>query len=120
MSNTNSNFGRRTFLGHSARLVGGAIALGTPLAAASRVAASPLLTPSRRRVAAAELGTVRTAVNWVADVEWAAWYLGDANGHFAERGVGIELVHGGPNTPSVAQTSPPATPTSAWRATSSS
>jgi len=105
MSHTSRpNFGRRTFLGNSARLVGGAVALGTPLVAASRVAASPVLAKGLRRPAAASLGTVRTAFNWVADVEWAAWYLGDANGHFAERGVGVELVHGGPNTPSVAQT----------------
>ena len=37
------------------------------------------------------------------DVEWAAWYLGDANGHFAERNVTSELGHGGPNTPAVVQ-----------------
>jgi ABC-type nitrate/sulfonate/bicarbonate transport system substrate-binding protein len=39
----------------------------------------------------------------VPDIEWSAWYLADANGHFADRGVEVELQHGGPNTPSVAQ-----------------
>ena len=28
-----------------------------------------------------EAGTVGTQFNWVPDVEWAAWYLGDENGH---------------------------------------
>ena len=44
----------------------------------------------------------RNAVQRVPDVEWAAWYLGDENGH-AERNVTSELGHGGPNTPSVVQ-----------------
>ena len=50
-----------------------------------------------------EAGIVGTQFNWVPDVEWAAWYLGDANGHFAERNVTSELGHGGPNTPAVVQ-----------------
>ena len=37
------------------------------------------------------------------DVEWASWYLADSKGFFAQRGVEIELIHGGPNTPAVAQ-----------------
>ena len=54
-------------------------------------------------MAAAKPGVVGTQFNWVPDVEWAAWYLGDANGHFAERNVTSELGHGGPNTPAVVQ-----------------
>ena len=50
-----------------------------------------------------EAGTVGTQFNWVPDVEWAAWYLGDENGHFSERNVTSELGHGGPNTPAVVQ-----------------
>jgi ABC-type nitrate/sulfonate/bicarbonate transport system substrate-binding protein len=50
-----------------------------------------------------EPGVVGTQFNWVPDVEWAAWYLGDENGHFAERNVTSELGHGGPNTPAVVQ-----------------
>ena len=37
------------------------------------------------------------------DVEWSAWYLADANGLFADRGVDVRARHGGPNTPAVAQ-----------------
>ena len=47
---------------------------------------------------------MRTAFNWVPDVEWSAWYLADANGLFAAQGRhDAEFVHGGPNTPAVAQ-----------------
>ncbi|MEO5899853.1 MAG: ABC transporter substrate-binding protein [Ilumatobacteraceae bacterium] len=49
------------------------------------------------------LGTVRTQFNWVPDVEWAAWYLADTNCAFAANGAGVSLIHGGPNTPAVAQ-----------------
>ena len=50
-----------------------------------------------------ELQTVRWALNWVPDVEWASWYVADSEGYFAEAGIRSELVHGGPNTPGVAQ-----------------
>lgn len=46
---------------------------------------------------------VRFAVNWVPDVEWASWYLGESEGYFEDEGVSVEIVHGGPNTPAVAQ-----------------
>jgi ABC-type nitrate/sulfonate/bicarbonate transport system substrate-binding protein len=106
---------RRSFLGSSARLLGGAILIGPPLlsacgsdekssstssagtaAATTASSASPGSTP-------ATAGTVRTAFNWVPDVEWAAWYLADSNGLFVKQGVTTPLVHGGPNTPAVAQ-----------------
>ena len=51
----------------------------------------------------ASIGTVRTAFNWVPDVEWAAWYLADSQRLFAAERRHVELVHGGPNTPAVAQ-----------------
>ena len=72
---------------------------GTTPAAEGTTAASaaPGTTP------ATPLGTVRTAFNWTVDVEWSAWYLADSQGHFAQRGVEVEFVHGGPNTPAVAQ-----------------
>jgi ABC-type nitrate/sulfonate/bicarbonate transport system substrate-binding protein len=48
-------------------------------------------------------GEVATVFNWLPDIEWSAWYLAEANGHFASFGVTSELVHGGPNTPAVSQ-----------------
>jgi ABC-type nitrate/sulfonate/bicarbonate transport system substrate-binding protein len=50
-----------------------------------------------------EPGTVGTQFNWVPDIEWAAWYLAEENGHFAKYNVTSELGHGGPNTPAVVQ-----------------
>jgi ABC-type nitrate/sulfonate/bicarbonate transport system substrate-binding protein len=114
---------RRSFLGHTARLFGGAVVLGPGLLAAcggdddddgaTATSGVARTTPSAAGTTAtsgapgtggaAALGTVRTAFNWVPDVEWAAWYLADANGLLAGRGVTAEYVHGGPNTPAVAQ-----------------
>ena len=115
---------RRTFLTQSARLMGGAALLGGPLLAAcgSDDDADPVdttagttpdttadtaagTTPAAGSTSAtpAELGTVRTAFNWQVDVEWASWYLADSMGMFSSRGVTTPFVHGGPNTPAVAQ-----------------
>jgi len=91
---------RRHFLGQSGRLLGGAALLGPAALTLGRPGAASAL---RRSPASTVSGTVRTTFNWVADIEWAAWYLADANGDFGERGVTAEFVHGGPNTPAVAQ-----------------
>lgn len=48
-------------------------------------------------------GSVGTQFNWVPDIEWASWYLGEQNGYFSARGVTSGLGHGGPNTPAVVQ-----------------
>lgn len=105
---------RRTFLARSARLVGGAAILGPALLSAcgsdsdesSDTSAAPADTAAADSAAApapASLGTVRTAFNWTVDVEWSSWYLADSQGLFAAQGVEVEFVHGGPNTPAVAQ-----------------
>jgi ABC-type nitrate/sulfonate/bicarbonate transport system substrate-binding protein len=94
---------RRAFISHSARLMGGAVLLGPSLLAACGDDDDSTSTSDTGGSGAKSLGTVRTAFNWVVDVEWSAWYLADSNGLFAERGVGVEFVHGGPNTPAVAQ-----------------
>jgi ABC-type nitrate/sulfonate/bicarbonate transport system substrate-binding protein len=97
---------RREFLGRS--LVGGAALLGaTPLlgignATAARGAAG-IRSSRRASTVPAALGTVVTQFSWVPDIEWAAWYLAEANGYFAGQGVTSELGHGGPNTPAVVQ-----------------
>lgn len=114
---------RRTFIHHSARLLGGAVILGpgalaacggdddddddaaatTPGTSGATAATTAGTSAATAGGSAPALGTVRTAFNWVPDVEWSAWYLADSNGAFAERGVTAEFVHGGPNTPAVAQ-----------------
>lgn len=123
--NTNS---RRDFLAQSARLMGGAVVLGSPLLAAcgsstksgaapttstggaattgspgTTTAAASTSTIAGASAAPASLGKVRTQFNWVPDVEWSAWYLADTNGFFTAAGANVELLHGGPNTPAVPQ-----------------
>jgi ABC-type nitrate/sulfonate/bicarbonate transport system substrate-binding protein len=108
---------RRAFLNQSARFFGGAALLGTvPLfaacgdddddddgAAATTAAAGTGTATTTAGSAAVSLGTVRTQFNWVPDIEWSAWYLADAKGFWTTRGVEVELIAGGPNTPAVAQ-----------------
>jgi len=122
---------RRRFLTRSTRLLGGATLLssipilaacgddddddtassgtaaGTATTAAtattSASSAAPGTTAAAGTTPAEPLGTVGTQFSWVPDIEWAAWYLAEANGYFAARGVESVLGHGGPNTPAVVQ-----------------
>ena len=107
---------RRSFLISSLRVAGGAAVFGSPLLAAcgssststsATTAAGTTTLPATTRAAtttkAPVTGTVRTAFNWQPDVEWAAWYLADNKGLFKSRGIDAKFVHGGPNTPAVAQ-----------------
>ncbi len=80
-----------------------AAATATTNAAATTAAGTPATTTAPASGAPASVGTVRTAFNWVPDVEWAAWYLADSKDLFAAKGVTAKFVHGGPNTPAVAQ-----------------
>ena len=109
----NQPLDRRVFLSRSMRVMGGLTLVssvpilwgcgsddddsGSDTTAASNAGSAPAATGG------GEAGTVGTQFNWVPDVEWAAWYLGDENGHFSERNVTSELGHGGPNTPAVVQ-----------------
>ena len=117
----NQRYDRRLFLSRSARVMGGLTIVsslpvlwgcgsddddsGSDTTAASNAGTSAGTSAgsSPATSGGGEAGTVGTQFNWVPDVEWAAWYLGDANGHFSERNVTSELGHGGPNTPAVVQ-----------------
>jgi ABC-type nitrate/sulfonate/bicarbonate transport system substrate-binding protein len=105
----NQRYDRRLFLARSTRVMGGlTIASSLPAVLWGRgdgvvSASTDTTTPGSTAGGGGEPGVVGTQFNWVPDVEWAAWYLGDANGHFAERNVTSELGHGGPNTPAVVQ-----------------
>jgi NitT/TauT family transport system substrate-binding protein len=94
---------RRTFLVNSARILGGA-AFGAPFLLSACGSDNDSASSANTTAAPPKsLGTVRTQFNWVADVEWAAWYLADSNGYFTKRGAAADLLNGGPNTPAVAQ-----------------
>jgi ABC-type nitrate/sulfonate/bicarbonate transport system substrate-binding protein len=121
---------RREFLTRSAWFAGGAAALaacgssaaspattaapgttaaattttaGTATTAAATTVAGATTTATDAPKVAAVNGLVRTQFNWIADIEWAAWYLADAKGFFAAKGAKVALLHGGPNTPAVPQ-----------------
>jgi ABC-type nitrate/sulfonate/bicarbonate transport system substrate-binding protein len=121
----NQRYDRRLFLSRTTRAVGGLTILSSPLllwacggddddsdagsattsggTTGTTAAASATTSASTSSGGGGAAGTVATQFNWVPDVEWAAWYLGDANGHFAEYDVTSELGYGGPNTPATVQ-----------------
>lgn len=109
---------RRTFLARSGRLLGGAALIGSiPVltscgdddddeggSSASTAPPGTTAAPAPGTTAApAAGGSVTTQFSWVPDIEWAAWYLAESKGFFANRGVASVLGHGGPNTPAVVQ-----------------
>jgi ABC-type nitrate/sulfonate/bicarbonate transport system substrate-binding protein len=78
-------------------------AAGTTAATTAGTGAATTAATTAGTTGGGEAGVVGSQFNWVPDVEWAAWYLAEENGHFAERNVTSELGHGGPNTPAVVQ-----------------
>ncbi len=63
------------------------------LSAAAATAALPLAGR-----AANALTPVRTQLMWLKDVEYAGYWLADANGYFREGGIASTILAGGPNT----------------------
>lgn len=115
---TPNTLNRRLFLGRSAGLFGGAVLLGgAPLLAAcgddsddaSDTASSPTDPPASdtgsgdTSTPAAGLTTVRQKFNWIEDIEWAAWYLADHNGWFADKGIEVGFLYSGEGAPAAAQ-----------------
>ncbi|WOF23328.1 ABC transporter substrate-binding protein [Microbacterium betulae] len=47
-----------------------------------------------------DLTTIRVSLGWIANVEWAGFWIADANGYYEEEGLDIEWIGGGPNAPS--------------------
>ena len=95
-------YDRRLFLARSVRVMGG-LTVASSLPVLWGCGSDDSGSGSGDTSGGGAAGTVGTQFNWVPDVEWAAWYLADENGHFAERNVTSELGHGGPNTPAVVQ-----------------
>ena len=46
-----------------------------------------------------DLTTIRVSLGWITNVEWAGFWIADANGYFAEEGIDVEWIGGGPNAP---------------------
>ncbi|MGW9112576.1 ABC transporter substrate-binding protein [Microbacterium sp. NPDC055683] len=51
-----------------------------------------------------ELTTIRVSLGWISNVEWAGFWIADANGYYAEEGLDIEWIGGGPNAPTTMAT----------------
>jgi ABC-type nitrate/sulfonate/bicarbonate transport system substrate-binding protein len=48
--------------------------------------------------------SLRVALGWITNVEFAGFWIADDRGYYAEEGLEVEFVPGGPNAPSTAQT----------------
>ena len=46
-----------------------------------------------------DLTTIRVSLGWITNVEWAGFWIADQNGYFAEEGIDVEWIGGGPNAP---------------------
>jgi ABC-type nitrate/sulfonate/bicarbonate transport system substrate-binding protein len=97
-----ARLGRRGFLGGAA-VLGGAVLLNAcgdddddDASSATTGAGGASATTA---AGAGELAALSTVFSWVKNVEWAGWYIADAEGYFAEEGIAAELVGGGPNAP---------------------
>jgi len=53
--------------------------------------------------APAEMTDVRLRLNWVPAVDYNGWYVADSQGLFADAGMKMEIIPGGPNTPEPVQ-----------------
>ncbi|MWV51269.1 hypothetical protein GRS96_18520 [Rathayibacter sp. VKM Ac-2803] len=51
-----------------------------------------------------DLTTVRVSLGWITNVEWAGFWLADKNGYYADQGLDIEWIGGGPNAPTTMAT----------------
>lgn len=75
------------------------------LVAASGAAVASALTlagcagPSDATGSDDDLTTIRVSLGWITNVEWAGFWIADQNGYFAEEGIDVEWIGGGPNAP---------------------
>ncbi|PRY10497.1 ABC transporter substrate-binding protein [Kineococcus rhizosphaerae] len=85
---------RRSVLG----AVAGGGALAT-LAACSQESGEPAA--AQPSAADGTTTTLRVALGWIKNVEWAGLWRADDAGYYAEEGLSIEWLQGGPNAPTV-------------------
>jgi ABC-type nitrate/sulfonate/bicarbonate transport system substrate-binding protein len=51
-----------------------------------------------------ELTTIRVSLGWIKNVEWGGFWIADAEGYYAEEGIEVEWIGGGPNAPTTEAT----------------
>ncbi|PRY67855.1 ABC-type nitrate/sulfonate/bicarbonate transport system substrate-binding protein [Glaciihabitans tibetensis] len=79
-------------------------AAGVGLVAAVAAALAGCSSAEPAEPGAGDLKTVRVSLGWITNVEWAGFWLADANGYYAEEGLDIEWIGGGPNAPTTMAT----------------
>jgi ABC-type nitrate/sulfonate/bicarbonate transport system substrate-binding protein len=88
---------RRSFL--RTAVVGGAVLLSPPLLAACGGDDEDTSSGSSGSGGADQVGTARTQLAWVKNVEFSGMWVADDKGFFTDEGVGVEWFAGGPNAP---------------------
>jgi ABC-type nitrate/sulfonate/bicarbonate transport system substrate-binding protein len=92
----NTTPSRRTVLGAAA----GAGTLAS-LAACSQESGTEPAAAEGTSAASGGTTTLRIALGWIKNVEWAGFWRADDAGYYAEEGLTIEWLQGGPNAPTV-------------------
>ena len=77
----------------------GALGLASLAAACSQQSGEPAA--AQEGGAPAGTTTLRVALGWIKNVEWAGLWRADDAGYYAEEGLSIEWLQGGPNAPTV-------------------
>lgn len=77
---------------------------GIGLVAATAAALAGCSSSDGSAAAADDLTTVRVSLGWITNVEWAGFWLADANGYYEDEGLDIEWIGGGPNAPTTMAT----------------
>lgn len=54
--------------------------------------------------AGGDLTTIRVSLGWIKNVEWGGFWIADSMGYYAEEGLEIEWIGGGPNAPTTMAT----------------
>lgn len=74
------------------------------LSAAALTGCSAASSASDTTAAGDDLTTIRVSLGWITNVEWAGFWLADSEGYFADEGLDIEWIGGGPNAPTTMAT----------------
>lgn len=81
-------------------VAGTVLAAGLALASCSGSASDDTSTGANGE----ELEKLTVSLGWIMNTEWAGFWIADAEGYYAEEGIDVEWIGGGPNAPSTMQT----------------
>ncbi|NQX27222.1 ABC transporter substrate-binding protein [Microbacteriaceae bacterium VKM Ac-2854] len=78
--------------------------VGVGLVAVTAVALSGCSGTATAESESDDLTTIRVSLGWITNVEWAGFWLADSKGYYADEGLDIEWIGGGPNAPTTMAT----------------